>query len=150
MLFPLGSYKVQYIITGAESNVITWPQAARNMWTKCAGIDIITRTQHTDRWGHVLWDSSDGQKVIHWGLDIMPGILRTASWSEFLSMKIIAFLFKFNWNLFPSVQWMVSQHWFRWWLGTWQLPSHYLNQCWPGLWMHICITLPWWFNTQVD
>ena len=23
-----------------------------------------------------------------------------------------------------------NHHWFRKWLGTWPLPSHYLNQCW--------------------
>ena len=26
---------------------------------------------------------------------------------------------------------LISQHWFRWWLGTKPTWSHYLNQCWP-------------------
>ena len=24
----------------------------------------------------------------------------------------------------------LNHHWFRWWLGAEQAPSHYLNQCW--------------------
>ena len=24
----------------------------------------------------------------------------------------------------------LCQHWFRWWLVAWSVPSHYLNQCW--------------------
>ena len=26
--------------------------------------------------------------------------------------------------------WELGQHWFRWWLVAWSVPSHYLNQCW--------------------
>ena len=32
--------------------------------------------------------------------------------------------------------------WFRQWLGDKQATSHYLNQWWSNLLMHICITLP--------
>ena len=33
----------------------------------------------------------------------------------------------------------LGQHWFRWWLVAYSVPSHYLNQCWIGLdW--ICLT----------
>ena len=24
----------------------------------------------------------------------------------------------------------LCHHWFRWWLGAWSAPTHYLNQCW--------------------
>ena len=32
-------------------------------------------------------------------------------------------------------------------LGTGQATSHYLNQWWPGLLMHVCITRPQWVET---
>ena len=32
-----------------------------------------------------------------------------------------------------------SHHWFRWWLGIDQVPSHFLNQCWPVTWMYVFI-----------
>ena len=37
--------------------------------------------------------------------------------------------------------------WFRWWLGAKQA-SHYLNQCWPSLLMHICVTRHQWVNNK--
>ena len=33
----------------------------------------------------------------------------------------------------------VTQHCFRYWLGTWQVPSHYLKQWWPKLLMSASI-----------
>ena len=33
---------------------------------------------------------------------------------------------------------ILSQHYFRWWLGATQVPSHYLNQWWPSSLMHMC------------
>ena len=48
---------------------------------------------------------------------------------------------KFHGNLFLRVQ-LTSQHSFRLWLGIKQAPSHYLNQWWPILLMHKCVTLP--------
>ena len=32
--------------------------------------------------------------------------------------KIFASLFKFYWSLILSIQLMIDQHWFRWWIGT--------------------------------
>ena len=48
----------------------------------------------------------------------------------FSCMKIVVhiFEFKFFWHLCLSVQLTVSQHWFRLWLGTKQVTSHYRNQ----------------------
>ena len=42
------------------------------------------------------------------------------------------FWIEFHWSLFHSVQLTISQHWLRWWIGTGQATSHYLNQCWPS------------------
>ena len=55
---------------------------------------------------------------------------------------------KFPWNLFLRVQLTIFQHWFRWWLGGDQSTSHYLNQWWPRLPTHICITWPQWVKQQ--
>ena len=43
-------------------------------------------------------------------------------------MKTLEYQFNFHWNLFLGVQLTISQHWFRQWLGTEQVTSHYLNQ----------------------
>ena len=41
----------------------------------------------------------------------------------------------------------VIQHWFWQWFGTGQATSHYLNQWWPSIQMHICVTWrPQWVN----
>ena len=53
--------------------------------------------------------------------------------------KMIKFLFKFHWNLFPWVQLTISQHWFSKWLGAEQATSHLLNQWWPSLMTNIFV-----------
>ena len=55
-------------------------------------------------------------------------------------MKIYEFRLRFHWTLFLRVQLTIFQHWFRWWLGTSQVPSHYLNQWWLICW-HIYASL---------
>ena len=55
-------------------------------------------------------------------------------------MKSLVFWLKFHWSLFPGVQLIITQHWFRKWLGAGQATSHYLNQWWPSALMYICIT----------
>ena len=40
-------------------------------------------------------------------------------------MKTFVIWLKFHWNLFPSVQLTITQYWFRGWLGTKQVTSHY-------------------------
>ena len=52
--------------------------------------------------------------------------------------------FKFHWELFPMVQLMILQHWFREWLGADQATSHHVNQWWPSLLMHVCVIQPLW------
>ena len=46
--------------------------------------------------------------------------------------------------MFPRVTLTISEHWFRLWLGADPSTSHYLNQWWPDLLMHICVTRPQW------
>ena len=58
----------------------------------------------------------------------MAAILQTTVWNAFSWMKINKFLFKFHWISFLRVQLTIFQHSFRWWLGTDQATSHYLNK----------------------
>ena len=55
-------------------------------------------------------------------------------------MKIDLFQYKYHWNLFSRTQLTICQHWFRKWLGTEQVTSHFLNRlwayCWPSLLTH--------------
>ena len=43
---------------------------------------------------------------------------------------------------------VISQHWFRQWLGAEQAPSHYLNRWWPRAMMAYGITRQQWVNPQ--
>ena len=42
--------------------------------------------------------------------------------------------------MFLRVQMPIGHHWFMQWLGTEQVPSHWLNQWWPSSVTHTCIT----------
>ena len=66
----------------------------------------------------------------------------------------IIFWFRFHWNIFPRLRLAISQHNFRYWRGGEQATSHYLNQCWANLLMHIYVSLSlnelkleeiWWY-----
>ena len=45
-------------------------------------------------------------------------------------METCGFLLRFHWILFLRFKLTIFQDWFRWWLGTDQATSHYLNQWW--------------------
>ena len=64
-------------------------------------------------------------------------------------MKIYWFWLQFYWSLFPRVRLTISQHWFREWLHTERATSHYLNQWWPSLLKHICVTWFQWVNIEL-
>ena len=49
-------------------------------------------------------------------------------------MKIYKFHLKFHWSLFIRVQLTTFQHWFRQWLDTSKVTSHYLNHWWLFFW----------------
>ena len=46
---------------------------------------------------------------------------------HFLERKLFFFKLKCHWNFFQCVQSTVNQHWFRHWLGTSTVPSHYMR-----------------------
>ena len=63
------------------------------------------------------------------------------TFSNLSSMKVFEFQLQFHWSLFPRVQLITSQHWFRWWLDTEQARNHYPNQCWPNSPTHVYTAL---------
>ena len=53
---------------------------------------------------------------------------------------------KISLKFVPKGSITISQHWFRKWLGTCQVTSHCLNQCWHDSLMHIYSTSERWVN----
>ena len=78
--------------------------------------------------------------LTHLTLDKMAAISQTTFSNAFSWMKMLEFLLKFHWNLFPRAQLTIIQHWLRQWLGTCLAPSHYLHQWWASSLAHICGT----------
>ena len=72
--------------------------------------------------------------LIHWGRDKMAAIFQTTSSNAFSWMEKCKLGLLFHWSLFPRVQLIIFQYWFRQWLGAAQATSHYLNQWWRGFW----------------
>ena len=60
----------------------------------------------------------------------MATIFQKTFSNAFSWMKMCKSRLWFHWSWFPRVQLTMFQHWFRWWLVTWMVTSHYLNQCW--------------------
>ena len=60
----------------------------------------------------------------------MAAIFQTIFSNVFSWMKMFEFRLRFHWSLPSKVQLTIFHHWFRWWLGAVQAPSHYLNQWW--------------------
>ena len=69
-----------------------------------------------------LWG---GDNCCHFPDDIFKCIIL----NENVSISI-----KISLKFVPKVKLTIFQHWFRWWLGTDQATSHYLNQGWNVYW----------------
>ena len=69
-----------------------------------------------------------------WGWDKMTNISRMTFSNAFCWMKMYEFWLRFHCSLFIRVQLTIFQNWFRYWLGTDQATSHYLNQWWLVYW----------------
>ena len=67
--------------------------------------------------------------------DFVQTFSNTFSW-----ISLVVSLLIFHWCLFLGIKLTISQHWFRLWLGTKQVPSHYLNQWWHSNMMPYDIT----------
>ena len=72
--------------------------------------------------------------LTYWGRDEIVSILQTTFSNAFSWMKICEFCLRFHWSLFLRFLLRIFHHWFRWWLGAKQAPSHYLNQWWFVYW----------------
>ena len=72
--------------------------------------------------------------LTHWGRDKMAAIFQTKFSNAYSWIKMLTFLLRFHWSLFPRVQLTIFKHWFRWWLGAGQATSHFLNQWWLVYW----------------
>ena len=59
-------------------------------------------------------------------------ILQSPFSNAFYSIKMCEFYLKNQWRIIPMVQLTFSQHWFRQWIGTDQVTSHFLKQRWLG------------------
>ena len=70
----------------------------------------------------------------------MADIFQTTFSNAFSWMKMYKFGLRFQWNFLPRVQLTIFRHWFRWWIGAGQAPSHYLNQ-WMLVYWHIYASL---------
>ena len=66
-------------------------------------------------------------------------------------MTTFEFWLRFQKSLFQRVQSTINQHWFRLWVGAKPglATSHYLNQWWSSLLMHICVTRPQWVKCWI-
>ena len=76
------------------------------------------------------------------GLDKMGAIFQTV-FSNAFSLRKIWILIKVSLK-FLAAQLTIYQHWLRWWLGTEQVTSHYLIQCWATSTVQYGITRPQW------
>ena len=61
--------------------------------------------------------------------------------NTFSTMKMFELCFRFYRHLFLRVNMKINHYWFRWWLGTNQVPSNYLSQWWPSSMTIICCLL---------
>ena len=51
--------------------------------------------------------------LTHWGRDKMAFISQTTLSNAFSLIKMYEFRLRFHWNLFPRIQLIIFQHWFR-------------------------------------
>ena len=84
--------------------------------------------------------------LTHWARDKMAVIFQTTFLTAFPWMEMFEFRLKFHINLFLMVQLIILQHWFRKWPGADQATSHFLNQWWPTLVTHICVSRSQWLK----
>ena len=91
---------------------IKWKMSSAKFGSHCVGLNALT----------------------NWGPDKIAAISQTTFSNAFSWMKIYEFRLRCQWSSFLRVQLTIFEHWFRWWLGTDQAPSHRLNQWWLVYW----------------
>ena len=117
-------------ILQCQDHACCWSGNTRSQVISSKDIDlIILENSALKRLAHSL------TLLLHLPLDKMAAISQMIFSDALLWMKIFVFWLKFHWSLFLSFQMTKAEHWFRK-----QVPSHYLNQCWPNSLTHICAT----------
>ena len=96
-------------------------------------------------WGAQCTNNFYHFQLTDWVQDKMASI--TTFSKAFSWMEMYKFRTRFHWNLFPRVQLIIFQHWFIYWLGAIQAPSHYLNQWCLVYWCIYTVGTP--YNTNV-
>ena len=66
----------------------------------------------------------------HWGRNKVAAVSKTVFWYTLSGMKMYAFLLRFYWSLFLSLEITIFEQWFRYLLGADQATNHYLDQWW--------------------
>ena len=88
--------------------------------------------------------------LTHWRWGKMAAISQTPHSYTFSWIKVLELHLRFSWSLLLRVQLTICQHLFRWWLGTDQVRSHYLNQWWLIYWhlkeLSMLCTNNFWIN----
>ena len=77
-------------------------------------------------WGNGLWWLLSLSDFWHNDWNKMAFILQTAVSNTFDSMKIVPFFLLVSLKFISVDPYIISNHWFRYWLGAEQVPSHYL------------------------
>ena len=96
----------------------------------------------------MAWNASI-VSLTHWGRDKMAAISQTTFSNAFSWMKMYEFRLRFHQSLLLRFELTIFQLRFRYWLGANQATSHYLNEWWPSLQTHMCITQPQWVKPCV-
>ena len=82
------------------------------------------------KYAHLNRDSRHHERLrcsTHWEKVKITDSAYTIFKSVFLNANFPLWL-KSHWNMLPTDDWTISQHWFRWSVGSQQAKFHYLNQ----------------------
>ena len=156
------------IVDWTLSNKLKW-NLNRNFHSRrlfCLGLNVLTKHHEMyvcfDYGGVNIWNmrilifSSIWMLfaalfgLIHYSWAKMAFIFQTTYSNTLSWTKIIMFLFKFLWNVFPRFQSTICHHWFKFRLGITLFTSQYLNQWWTKItdaYMHHLASICWNKNT---
>ena len=115
--------------SNVESIFMAWHCHVFQWLTKSIKIYIAQKVDTTLDVIDIQWG------LLHWGLNKVVDILQMTFPNAISWMVMFVSWLKFQLSLFLRVQITKSYHWFRQWLGTKKMPSHYLNQYWPRFMM---------------
>ena len=89
----------------------------------------------------MCWGGRPEQKGHAFADDISKWIFFNENYCIMIQISLKSFFFRVSLTT-------IRHHWVRRWLGVKLATSHYLNQWWPSLLTHICVTQPKWIKQQ--